>query len=86
MIWAVAAYGSETVRCFSLAYFSHLQGRKSELDACLCRCLLGLLFDPEDGGDMFLRNVGLSPNYTALHPRTLALQNHPSRSTNLRNK
>jgi hypothetical protein len=22
-----------------------------------------------DGGDMFLRNVGLSPNYTALQPR-----------------
>jgi hypothetical protein len=32
--------------------------------------LLGLLFYPEDGGDMFLRNVGrLSANYTALYPR-----------------
>jgi hypothetical protein len=29
--------------------------------------LLGLLCNPEDGGDMFLRNV--SPNYTALKPR-----------------
>jgi hypothetical protein len=28
-----------------------------------------LLFDTEDGGDMFLRNVGLSPDYTALQPR-----------------
>jgi hypothetical protein len=28
--------------------------------------LLGLLSDPEDGSDMFLRNVGLSPNYMAL--------------------
>jgi hypothetical protein len=25
--------------------------------------LLGLLFDPEDGGDMFPRNVGLSSKY-----------------------
>jgi hypothetical protein len=28
--------------------------------------LLACLFDPDDGGDMFLRNVGLSPNYTAM--------------------
>jgi hypothetical protein len=32
--------------------------------------LLSLYFDPEDGGDMFLRNVGcLSTDYTALYPR-----------------
>jgi hypothetical protein len=29
---------------------------------------LGLLFDTEDGGDMFLRFVGLSLNDTALQP------------------
>jgi hypothetical protein len=30
-------------------------------------CLLGLLFDSEDGGDTFLQNVnGLLPNYMAL--------------------
>jgi hypothetical protein len=28
--------------------------------------LLGLLFDPEDGGDNLFRKVGLSPNYTTL--------------------
>jgi hypothetical protein len=28
------------------------------------RFFLGLLFNPEDGGHAFLRNVGLSPNYT----------------------
>jgi hypothetical protein len=27
------------------------------------RSLLGLLFNPQYGGNMFLRNVGLSPNY-----------------------
>jgi hypothetical protein len=31
--------------------------------------LLGLFFDPEDGGDIFLRNVGwLSTDYIALYP------------------
>jgi hypothetical protein len=34
------------------------------------RALLGLFFYPENGGDMFLRNViYLSTNYTALYPR-----------------
>jgi hypothetical protein len=32
---------------------------------------LGLLFDPEEGSDLFLRNVGLSPKYTALQPTRL---------------
>jgi hypothetical protein len=32
--------------------------------------LLGLLSDSEDGGYMFLRNVGwLKPDYTTLYPR-----------------
>jgi hypothetical protein len=32
--------------------------------------LLGSFFDPEDGDDMLLRNVGsLSTDYTALYPR-----------------
>jgi hypothetical protein len=33
--------------------------------------LLGLLFDHEDGSDIFLRNVGLFPKYTALQRRKL---------------
>jgi hypothetical protein len=32
--------------------------------------LLNYFFDPEDGGDMFLRNVGCnSTDYTASYPR-----------------
>jgi hypothetical protein len=47
--------------CFGGTYRLHLQG-----------FLLGLFFDPEDEGDMFLRNVGwLSTDYTALY-----LHNH----------
>jgi hypothetical protein len=30
---------------------------------------LGLFCDPEDGGDVLLRRVGLSPDYTVLHSR-----------------
>jgi hypothetical protein len=29
----------------------------------------GLHFDADDGSDIFLRNVGLCPNYTVSHPR-----------------
>jgi hypothetical protein len=32
--------------------------------------MLGLIFNPEDGRDMFLRTVGcLSTDYTTLYPR-----------------
>jgi hypothetical protein len=37
----------KVIRRFGGTYCLHLQG-----------FLLGLFFDPEDGGDMFLRNVG----------------------------
>jgi hypothetical protein len=34
--------------------------------------MIGVLFCPEDGGDMFLRNVrSLSPDYTSLYPTTI---------------
>jgi hypothetical protein len=37
--------------------------------------LFSLIFDPEDGGDMFLRYVGwILPDYEALQPDTVAEQ------------
>jgi hypothetical protein len=69
-------------RRFGGTYRLHLQCRKtsrawnqseSRWQAELCfhaGFLLGLFFDPEDRGDMFLRNVGwLSTDYTALYHR-----------------
>jgi hypothetical protein len=44
---------------------------------------LGLFFDTEDGGDLFLRNVGwLSTDYTALFPR----RENSSRTTVIQNQ
>jgi hypothetical protein len=45
--------------------------RRALLATCIhADLLLGLLFDPEDGSDIFLRNVGrLSTDYTALYSR-----------------
>jgi hypothetical protein len=37
------------------------------LPAAYVGLLLGLNFNPEDGGYMFLQNVGLCPNYTVLY-------------------
>jgi hypothetical protein len=50
-------------------------GWKSFYESFYCRLhfaafLFGLLFDIEDGGDMFLRNVGRFSNYTMFQPRT----------------
>jgi hypothetical protein len=47
------------------------------LATCFTRRFLAqLIFDPEDGGDMFLRNVaGILTDYTPLHPRR---QNSPN--------
>jgi hypothetical protein len=36
---------------------------------CFSWFLLGLQFDLEDGGNVFIWKVGLSPNYTTLQPR-----------------
>jgi hypothetical protein len=44
--------------------------------------LLGLLFAPKDGGNMFLQVIGLSPNYTALQQDTTRTSS-PTKSNHL---
>jgi hypothetical protein len=55
----------KVTRRFGGIYRLHLQGRivgqAEEMKQALlvvCFIMLGLLFDPEDGGDVSLRNVG----------------------------
>jgi hypothetical protein len=38
--------------------------------------LLILIFDPENGGDIFLRNVRMSPNYTHYNPENRTLHSN----------
>lgn len=42
---------------------------------------LDLLFDPENRDDMFLRNVGLYPNYMSLRPPKHSHHPHISSGT-----
>jgi hypothetical protein len=50
--------------CFGEMYFLHLQDERVSQ-----RCLLGLLFAPENGSNTFICNVsGLIPDYMASHP------------------
>jgi hypothetical protein len=61
-------------RRFGRTYSLHLQGRGIGRVRNQCKsgwqAELGLLFYPEDGGDMLVRNVGwLSTDYTALYSK-----------------
>jgi hypothetical protein len=69
---------SETAWRFIETYFLHLRCRLAPTSTGF---LLGLLFYPEDGGDILLRNVGLSPNCMALLDSTAVIASNPTGST-----
>jgi hypothetical protein len=72
---------SERAQCFRAMYRLLLQGqrvsqgRNQQMQVAGC-FLLGLLFDSEDGGDVLLRNVGLSLNDAALQHRRRTVHSH----------
>jgi hypothetical protein len=56
--------------CHFLLFFSFLLWL-SFVECFICFFLFGLHFEPEDGSEMFLRDVGLSPNCMELQARRL---------------
>jgi hypothetical protein len=73
ILWDITPCSSLRVkRRFGGTYRLHLQGRKisRRRNQRESRWQVELCFYPEDGGDMFLRNVSwLSTDYTASYPR-----------------
>jgi hypothetical protein len=57
-----------TTRCYNLELNTILNS--AQLAASFFRVLAWLTLDPDDGSDMFLRNVGHSPNYMVLQLRS----------------
>jgi hypothetical protein len=76
IFWDIAPCSSYVNQCFGGKYHLHLQcWILSEEETNLRQetghvwCLVPLIFDPEYGGDSFLRNVDWHTDYTALYPR-----------------
>jgi hypothetical protein len=71
--WGIAPCSPYVNDRFGGTYHLHLQGRKSAQQETSVQQVTGwflvrLIFDPEDLGDMFLRNVCSHTDYTALYP------------------
>jgi hypothetical protein len=64
VFWVVTPCNWETCRYFGEIYSLGLRVWRVRIAACF---LVDLLFGPEDEGDIFLRNVGLYPNYKELN-------------------
>jgi hypothetical protein len=72
VFWDVGPCSYYVNRCFEETYRLHLQGRKirergTSVSTWPRWFLARRFFYPEDGGDTFLRNVGLHNIYTAPH-------------------
>jgi hypothetical protein len=52
--------------------YAKQEAREQAEEIVLASCsLLGISFDPEEGGNMFLRNIGkIIPQYMASNPKT----------------
>jgi hypothetical protein len=58
--------------CLKIRQWRPIRRKVCWRDLLTCWFLLNYFFDPEDGGDMILRNVGCnSTDYTASYPRKL---------------
>jgi hypothetical protein len=66
VFWDIAPCSLYVYRRFGGTY--HLHGLKSAQPPATRWFLARLIFDPEDGGDTLLRNVGLHTDYTTLYP------------------
>jgi hypothetical protein len=64
--WDIVSCSPYVNRPFGRTYRLHLKGRKSAEQETSMQQVTGRNFA---GGDMFLRNVGLHADYTALYPR-----------------
>jgi hypothetical protein len=74
------AFFRDTVQCslyvnrhFRGTYHLYLQGKKSAKQGTsvqqVARQNSPLIFEPEDGGDALLQNIGSNTDYMALYPR-----------------
>jgi hypothetical protein len=77
VFWVVMPHSSETAQHFGeniTSIFRVKEQAKHETSRSRRQAagfLLGLLLKPEDGGDMFLQNVRLSPSCMELQPTRL---------------
>jgi hypothetical protein len=74
VFWVVMPCRSEGGRRFGGIYRHHIQSRVVEQETSICRRQASAGFvawftRPQDGGDIFLRNVGLSSDYIELNPK-----------------